>query len=111
MAAGLVMQYLWVAWRPNYANAELEAHTALYYTGGLNRQYDPNAPQARDDNYLVILGGFLMLESYTWVQKIFENPVFVWLGRRSLSKSHFVSSYLLLSFAFPSCSGFVSAKK
>jgi hypothetical protein len=33
MLAGLIMEYFWVAWRPQYENAELRAHTGLYYTG------------------------------------------------------------------------------
>jgi peptidoglycan/LPS O-acetylase OafA/YrhL len=85
MAAGLVMQYLWTAWRPEYENYELKVHTGLYYTGGLNTGYDVRQPQARDDNYVVLLGFFLLLETSEFVQHIFQNPLFMYLGRRSYS--------------------------
>ena len=87
MAAGLTMQYLWVVWRPESSNIELKGHTGLYYTGGLNTNYNLIQPQARDDNYLVLLGFFLLLESSDFVQWLFDNPFFVYLGSRSLSKS------------------------
>jgi len=85
--AGLIMQYLWTVWRPQYANKELVAHTGLYYTGGLNTSPNIVEPQARDDIYLVVLGFFLLLESSDFLQKAFQNPLFLYLGRRSLSKS------------------------
>ena len=87
VAAGLTMQFLWVAWRPQIGNVELKGHTGLYYTGGLNNNYDLIQPQARDDNYLVLLGFFLLLESSDFVQWLFENRIFVYLGSRSLSMS------------------------
>jgi hypothetical protein len=86
MAAGLVMQYLWTAWRPEFENYELQGHTGLYYTGGLNTAYDVKQPQARDDNYLIILGFMLLLETSDILQRIFQNPLFMLLGRRSYSK-------------------------
>jgi len=89
MAAGLVMLYLCTAWRPQYANNELLAHTGLYYSGGLNNVINPLEPQARDDNYLLLLGFFLFFEQSEFLQKIFQNPFFMYLGRRSLSKSLF----------------------
>jgi hypothetical protein len=86
MAAGLVMQYLWTDWRPQFENYELEGHTGLYYTGGVNTNYDLAQPQARDDNYLIVLGFFLILETSTVLQWIISNPLFMFLGRRSYSK-------------------------
>ncbi len=86
MSAGLVMQFLWTDWRPQYENKELLAHTGLYYSGGLNRDFNPKEPQARDDDYLLLLGFYLLLEHSTRLQWIFANPLFVYLGRRSLSK-------------------------
>ncbi len=86
MSAGLVMQFLWTDWRPQYENKELLAHTGLYYSGGLNKDFNPKEPQARDDDYLLLLGFYLLLEHSTRVQSIFANPLFVYLGRRSLSK-------------------------
>ncbi|KAK8165851.1 hypothetical protein BC567DRAFT_243933 [Phyllosticta citribraziliensis] len=83
--AGFIMEYLWVAWRPSFANAEIRAHTGLYTTGGLNDGADLTQPQARDDNYLIIVAFMLMLETYEVVQNIFKQPVFMYLGRRSFS--------------------------
>ena len=88
-AAGVVMQYLWAAWRPEYRNEEIIAHGGLYYTGGLNEDFDVKQPQARDDNYLVLLGFFLFIESSDLLHWVFSNPLFVYLGRRSLSKHSF----------------------
>lgn len=88
LAAGLVMQYLWAAWRPEYRDEELIAHGGLYYTGGLNEDFDVKQPQARDDNYLVLLGFLLCVETSDIVQWALANPLFVYLGRRSLSKSY-----------------------
>ncbi|KAK8202961.1 hypothetical protein IWZ00DRAFT_563074 [Phyllosticta capitalensis] len=83
--AGFIMEYLWVAWRPSFANNELRAHTGLYTTGGLNDDADLTQPQARDDNYLIIVAFMIMLETYEVVQNIFKQPVFMYLGRRSFS--------------------------
>lgn len=86
MAAGLVMQFLWTAWRPEYANRELRAHTGLYYSGGLNTIVDEKEPQARVDDYLVLLGFSLLLEGSTFLQQVFSNSLILYLGSRSLSK-------------------------
>ena len=86
MAAGLVMQFLWVDWRPQYKNKELLAHAARYDSSGLNTYIDPKEPEARDDDYLLIVGFHLLLECSTFVQKIFQTPFFKYPGRRSLSK-------------------------
>ena len=64
MAAWYLMQYIWVAWRPEYQNVELKGHAGLYYTGGLNSDYDLHQPQARDDNFLILSGFMFLLESY-----------------------------------------------
>lgn len=85
LLAGLIMEYLWVAWRPQYANAELKGHTGLYNAGSLNNGLDLSEPLARDDNYLVIVGFMLMMETSDMLQLVFKNPVFTYLGRRSLS--------------------------
>lgn len=88
MLVGFIMQYLWTSWRPAYENKELMAHTGLYYTGGLNLLPENTEPQARDDCYLIILGLLLVLESTDWLQRLFQSPVLLYLGRRSLSKHH-----------------------
>lgn len=89
LAAGLIMQYIWAAWRPEYRNEELVAHGGLYYTGGLNEDFDVKQPQARDDNYLVLLGFMLCVESSDIVQWALANPLLIYLGRRSLSKCRY----------------------
>ena len=86
MAAGLVMQFLWSDWRPQYKNRELLAHAERYDSGSLNTDIDPKEPEARDDDYLLIVGFHLLLECSPFVQKILRNPFFMYLGRRSLSK-------------------------
>ena len=82
------MQYIWTAWRPDLVNKEYLIHTGLYYTPGLNTNDNGRYPQARDDNYLFLLGFFLLLESSDMLQYIFGNPFFKFLGRRSLSMYH-----------------------
>ena len=86
MAVGLLMQYLWTAWRPEMGNVELIGHAGLYYTGGLNTEYDLIQPQARDDNYVLLLGFVLFMESSDLLQRLLANRLFIYLGSRSLSK-------------------------
>ena len=87
MIAGLLMQFLWSDWRPQYENTELLAHAGLYYSGGLNRQFNAKEPQARDDDYLLIVGFYLLLECSKLVQKVLQNTVLMYIGKRSFSKS------------------------
>jgi hypothetical protein len=86
MAAGLGMQYLWTAWRPESGNIELIGHAGLYYTGGLNTEYNVIQPQARDDNYVFLLGFLLFVETCDIAQKLLSNPLLTFLGSRSLSE-------------------------
>ena len=87
MLAGLVMQYLWTAWKPGMVLDELMYHTNPYANTELNVNIDPREPQARNDNYLFILGFWFLFETYDFIQFFFRNPVLVYLGKRSLSKS------------------------
>nr|POE76124.1 hypothetical protein CFP56_59604 [Quercus suber] len=86
MIAGYFMCFFWVDVRPDLQNEEIDYHTGLYNTGGLYDN-DVNAPQLRADNYLVICGFYLFLESTDFLQKIFRNPALVFIGKRSFSKS------------------------
>ena len=95
MIAGLLMQFLWSDWRPQYENTELLAHAGLYYSGGLNRQFNAKEPQARDDDYLLIVGFYLLLEYSTLMQKILQNTFLMYLGKRSFSKSKMGSYHRL----------------
>ncbi|KAF2141710.1 uncharacterized protein K452DRAFT_287665 [Aplosporella prunicola CBS 121167] len=85
LLAGLIMEYIWVAWRPQFAGAELKAHTGLYNAGSLNAELDLTQPQARDDNYLLILGFMLVIETSEMLQWVFSNRFLMYLGRRSFS--------------------------
>ncbi|RMD39449.1 hypothetical protein DV735_g5680, partial [Chaetothyriales sp. CBS 134920] len=85
ITGGLLMQFLWTDWRPNLLDGEYLVHTDIYTTGGVNHDYKKTHTMARDDNYLYILGIFIFLETYDIVQKIFANPFFLYLGKRSLS--------------------------
>jgi len=87
MVAGMVLQYLWTAWRPEYQNVLLEGHAGLYYSGGLNYKYDIHQPQARDDNYLILVGLLGLVETYDMSQWILSFRIFVYMGRRAMSKS------------------------
>lgn len=86
MAGGFAMQFLWVTAYPNLYDSEIDYHTGLYNTGGIYTWNDATAPMLRADDYLVIVGFYILLESSDIMQKIFRNPVFVLLGKRSLSK-------------------------
>ena len=86
MTAGLTMMYIWAAWKPQDANVELTAHTGIYYTGSLNYHYDLSQPQARVDNYVFLVGFFLLLESSSILQWMLKNPFLYYLGNRSLSR-------------------------
>ena len=95
LLAGLTMQYIWTDLRPEMANSELVVHTSLYSVEDLNYKYNVSQPQARDDNYLFIVGFFLLLEMFGPLQAVFNNSFFVYLGKRSLSESpHFLSPEL-----------------
>jgi hypothetical protein len=94
MVAGLVLQYLYTAWRPEYQNVLLEGHAGLYYSGGLNYKYDVHQPQAKDDNYLILVGLLVVVEAYDVVQRILRVSALVYLGRRALSE--FLRSLLVM---------------
>lgn len=85
MVLGYVMQFLWTDYRPDLLDKEYEYHSGLYYSGGLNYNYETVHTPARGDIYLIIVGFFFLLESYDIVQRIFDNTFFVFLGKRSLS--------------------------
>ncbi len=97
IAAGLVMQFVWATIAPESEDYELRGHGGIYYTSGLNTSADTKQPQARLDNYLLLVGCFLFLETSNFSQKIFSNRVFLYLGSRSLSTST-ESSLNLLTF-------------
>jgi hypothetical protein len=87
VAVGFLLQYLFVAWRPEYRNVELKGHTGLYNSGSLNEGLDLDGPQARDDNYLIVLGILMLVETFEGCQRVLRWSVFVEIGKRSFSKS------------------------
>lgn len=86
IVVGWILQYLFVVWRPEYRNMELRGHTGLYNSGELNEGVDWEQPLARDDNFLVILGIMLLIETYDVLQRILRTKILVELGKRSFSK-------------------------
>lgn len=46
IAGVTTLQYLWAAWKPEFKNAKLKEHAALYYSGGWNSKYGLHQPQA-----------------------------------------------------------------
>lgn len=84
--AGLVMQYIWTDIRPDVEDAELRIHTGEYYSGGLNTVVPLSLGLPRDDDYLLLLGFFLLLDTMKWIQWIFSTRILVALGKRSFSK-------------------------
>ena len=92
MLAGLVMQYLWTAWKPGMVLDELMYHTNIYSDTELNTSIDPRQPQARNDNYLFILGFWILFEMFDFIQNFFRNPVLIYLGKRSLSECRYLWS-------------------
>ncbi|KAF2717275.1 hypothetical protein K431DRAFT_233533 [Polychaeton citri CBS 116435] len=102
MAAGFAMQFVWVAARPDLMNAELSYHTGIYNYAGLYTWNDTTAPQLRADIYLIIVGFFVLLEAFTWMQKAFGNPLFVYLGKRSYSY-FLIQSIIMYSLGVKTC--------
>jgi hypothetical protein len=100
LIGGLIMQYLWVAWRPDLFDSEYLVHGGLYYSGGLNYDYPTRHNQARDDAYLTIVGIFLFLESYDILQRFFSNGFLVSLGKRSLSKLPCFSNFYSMPITY-----------
>jgi hypothetical protein len=86
IVTGSVLQFLFISWRPTMRNNELYGHTALYEGGMMNENLDEGQPLARVDNYLIILGTMLLIETFTWPQRLLRSKPLVALGRRSFSK-------------------------
>ncbi|CZR57145.1 uncharacterized protein PAC_07034 [Phialocephala subalpina] len=85
VAVGLMMQFFWVAWKPELADGELRIHADLYGSAGLNEDPDLRQPQARMDNYFVIVGVIGLLETSDFLQFILSSAPLLYLGRRSFA--------------------------
>lgn len=82
---GYALQFLFISWKPNMRSNELYAHTGLYTGDMMNKELDKEQPLARVDNYLIILGSMLLIETFSWSRRILRSKPFVALGKRSLS--------------------------
>ena len=100
VAGGFVLQFLFIAWRPALRDKELYGHTGLYTEGTLNEEVNADQPLARVDNYLIMIGTMLLIETFDLPQKVLRSRPFVALGRRSFSESSPAFSF---SFDSRSC--------
>lgn len=85
---GWILQFLFISWNPNMRSNELYAHTGEYTGGVMNEELDESRPLARVDNYLIMLGVMLLIETFEIPKKVLRNKALVILGKRSFSKSH-----------------------
>ncbi|CAO2649149.1 Nn.00g100980.m01.CDS01 [Neocucurbitaria sp. VM-36] len=85
VVTGVALQYLFISWNPKMRSNELYGHTGLYEGGMLNENVDTEQPLARVDNYLVIFGVMLLIETFEWLQKALRCNLLVALGKRSFS--------------------------
>ena len=83
---GVVLQFLFISWKTDMRGNELHGHTGIYTGGMLNERMDEDQPMARVDNYLIILGSMLLIETFEWPRSVLCGEFFVALGRRSFSK-------------------------
>lgn len=84
--AGLAMKYLWTAF-PQHVNAELVLHPYLDLAENTTRaEFAIADPYPRVDNYLVIFGLMLIIETTPQVKDLLSANWLVSLGKRSLSK-------------------------
>lgn len=83
---GVFLHFLFISWRADLRNDEIYSHTGIYTGGLLNENVDLDLPMARIDNYLIILGCTLLIETFEMPRSILSGSFFVALGRRSFSK-------------------------
>jgi hypothetical protein len=83
MAAGLALELLQEGIGSMYEKGELKAHASSGSTDDSVAQ-----PQAMANNYLLILGFALLVETQGWLQKVLGSRLLVEIGRRSLSMFH-----------------------
>ncbi|KAJ4370385.1 hypothetical protein N0V83_004903 [Neocucurbitaria cava] len=85
IVTGVALQYLFISWNPKMRTNELYGHTGLYSDGMLNEKLDTSQPLARVDNYLIIFGALLLVETFEWPQGVLRCRLLVALGKRSFS--------------------------
>lgn len=85
--AGYAMKYTWAA-LPQFYNKELVLRPFLHLSERTNIvEYAASGPYARVDNFLVVLGILLLVETCVPVRHWLSVKPLVVLGKRSLSKS------------------------
>ncbi|KAI8935845.1 hypothetical protein NX059_007362 [Plenodomus lindquistii] len=82
---GYLLQFLFISWNPGMRKNELYGHTGLYTGGEMNKDLDESQKLARVDNYLIMVGVMLLIETFEWPRNILRSKAFVALGRRSFS--------------------------
>lgn len=86
--AGLVMKYMWTAAFPQHINAELNLHPIYHTQDDLSvAAYDLSEPYGRMDDWLVVVGVLLLVESFPMLQNMLSASCLQFIGQRSLSKS------------------------
>lgn len=82
---GYLLQFLFISWNPGMRKNELYAHTGIYTGGLLNENLDESRKLGRVDNYLIIVGIMLLVETFEWPRHVLRSKPLVALGRRSFS--------------------------
>jgi len=84
---GYLLQFLFISWDPARRKNELYAHMSVYSGGLSNDSLNALHKLARLDNYLVIVGVMLLVETFDWPRTVLRTKPLVALGRRSFSES------------------------
>ncbi|KAH9860613.1 hypothetical protein J1614_011944 [Plenodomus biglobosus] len=82
---GYLLQFLFISWNPGMRKNELYGHTGIYTDGMLNENLDESSKLARVDNYLIMVGVMLLIETFELPRNILRSKPLVALGRRSFS--------------------------
>ena len=87
-AGGLAMKYVWVAARPDLEHVELASRPSLQFSDTFSvEKFDTSKPYPRMDNYLLIIGILLLVETFEVVQKsLAGNRTLVFFGKRSFGE-------------------------
>lgn len=86
---GLILEYVWVAAVPQYTNDILVLHPGMDgLSSDINRStFDTAYSYPRLDNYLVVVGFLVLLETSEFLKKVLSTKALVYLGKRSLCES------------------------
>ncbi|KAF2994791.1 hypothetical protein E8E13_000797 [Curvularia kusanoi] len=82
---GIILQFLFISWKPSMRDNEHHGHTSLYTEGLNNEEQDFDQPLPRVDNFFFMLGTMLLIEAYDLPQRFLRNKILVTIGRRSFS--------------------------